>query len=180
MGGRERLKETPVATEAKVALEPWGVAIVRRGPRAELSGEWAGSERVCYQLRRGWMWMAPNGNIGLFERYRDAWRRINSAIKLGFYFEAIAIEESILSNRIISFLYGVRKLGQVTIRGRSPRFVCLIKLWREACEESRGYWQNPGDLIDRVNAWRAKRNDAVHALTRAFPGEALQSVFEYS
>jgi hypothetical protein len=116
--------------------------------------------------------MAPNGNIGLFERYRDAWRRINSAIKLGFYFEAIAIEESILSNRIISFLYGVRKLRAAEIRGRSPRFVCLIKLWREACEESSGYWQNPGDLIDRVNAWRAKRNDAVHALTRAFPGEA--------
>jgi beta-galactosidase len=26
--GKERLKETPVATEAKVALEPWGVAII--------------------------------------------------------------------------------------------------------------------------------------------------------
>jgi len=31
VGGRERLKETPVATDAKVALEPWGVAIVEEG-----------------------------------------------------------------------------------------------------------------------------------------------------
>jgi hypothetical protein len=31
VGGRERLKETPVATEAKVALEPWGVAIIEEG-----------------------------------------------------------------------------------------------------------------------------------------------------
>jgi beta-galactosidase len=31
VGGRERLKETPVATDAKVALEPWGVAIIEEG-----------------------------------------------------------------------------------------------------------------------------------------------------
>jgi beta-galactosidase len=31
VGGRERLKETPVATDAKLALEPWGVAIVEEG-----------------------------------------------------------------------------------------------------------------------------------------------------
>ena len=31
VGGRERLKETPLATEAKVALEPWGVAIIEEG-----------------------------------------------------------------------------------------------------------------------------------------------------
>jgi hypothetical protein len=30
-GGRERLKETPVATDAQLALEPWGVAIIEEG-----------------------------------------------------------------------------------------------------------------------------------------------------
>jgi len=29
--GKERLKETPVANGARLALEPWGVAIVEEG-----------------------------------------------------------------------------------------------------------------------------------------------------
>ena len=41
------------------------------------------------------------------DRYREAYEKIDSAISLGFSFEAITIVESILSDRICSFLRSV-------------------------------------------------------------------------
>lgn len=113
------------------------------------------------------------GNIELAKRYEEAWRRINSALEHHYHFEAIAIEESILSNRITSFLYGVGEVREDEIN--QPKkflpFNTLIERWKKQCKK-KGYWDNSADLIDSVDWWRLRRNAAIHALTKSFPGEA--------
>jgi hypothetical protein len=113
------------------------------------------------------------GNIELAKRYEEAWRRINTALEHHYHFEAIAIEESILSNRITSFLYGVGALREDEI-DQPKKFLSfnnLIQRWTEQCKK-KGYWDNPAVLIRSVDVWRLRRNAAIHALTRSFPGEA--------
>jgi hypothetical protein len=118
------------------------------------------------------------GNIELAKRYEEAWRRINSALEHHYHFEAIAIEESILSNRITSFLYGVGAVGRKELN-KFLSFNDLIELWTKQCKK-RGCWDNPADLIDSVHGWRLRRNAAIHALTKSFPGEApLVSLGEF-
>ena len=64
------------------------------------------------------------------DRYREAYERIDSAISSGFSFEAIAIVESVLSDRICSFLRSVDKNKYKNVY-RKP-FASLIQLWEAA------------------------------------------------
>ncbi len=43
------------------------------------------------------------GNAAKYESYREAWSRIDAACENQFFLEAITIEESIISDRIISY-----------------------------------------------------------------------------
>ncbi|MFZ0244250.1 hypothetical protein [Candidatus Binatus sp.] len=120
---------------------------------------------------------ASKGNVKLRDRYQNAWERIDGALEQGFYFEAIAVEESILSNRITSFLYGIKSLTAADLEGRTAtrkkRFWSLdqlIKLWRKAKEEGL-VLEDSVCLIDRANDWRCRRNRALHELTKSFPGK---------
>jgi len=45
-----------------------------------------------------------NSNIRKYLSYKEAYSRMDKAIKNGFYFEAITIQESILSDRLLSFV----------------------------------------------------------------------------
>src|SRR5260370_4734414 len=121
--------------------------------------------------------MATKGNVGLYERYRASWARINGAIEAGYCFEAIAIEESIISNRLTSFLYGVGEVSADEVIGHATRgkskflsFQTLIKRWRNRIT-SDATWEHCLDLINDVDDWRKKRNDALHALAKSFPGK---------
>lgn len=42
-------------------------------------------------------------NLQKYLSYKEAWTRINKAIKAKYFLEAIVIEESIMSDRLISF-----------------------------------------------------------------------------
>lgn len=45
-----------------------------------------------------------NGNGAKYLSYREAWARIKLARRQGFFLEAVTIEESIISDRLLSFL----------------------------------------------------------------------------
>jgi hypothetical protein len=143
-----------------------------RGSDAFGGGEDQGEEVRTSMTQRKKPNEPSKGNIELAKRYEEAWRRINSALEHDYHFEAIAIEESILSNRITSFLHGVGAVREDEIR--QPKkyllFNTLIERWTEQCKK-KGHWDNPADLIDSVDKWRQRRNSAIHALTESFPGE---------
>lgn len=100
------------------------------------------------------------------ERYTEAFARIDSSISSEHYFEAITIEESILSDRIASFLDSMHLLKVDDLHRQS--FASLITLWRYAVLSPGAIWEPCEILIKDVDEWRKRRNNYVHGLVK-FP-----------
>lgn len=100
------------------------------------------------------------------KRYREAYTRINSSISSNHFFEAITIEESIISDRLASFLVATDSLAPDYIHNQS--FANLIMLWCLATKNPGSIWENCDALINKVDAWRKERNKYVHGLVK-FP-----------
>jgi Arc/MetJ-type ribon-helix-helix transcriptional regulator len=121
-----------------------------------------------------------NGNSNKYESYREAWSRIKQAQENQFFLEAITIQESIISDRLISFLTNpkVKKSLSKNKYGNWPSFGELIKHWRSESPEGVKYGKSPDqiDLIEAVDQWRNNRNDAIHAIAKSDPGEPTQDI----
>ena len=103
--------------------------------------------------------------------YKEAWTRINKAIKAKFFLEAIVIEESIMSDRLISFLIRPGAKNKIK-KGKYenwPPFNALIDCWKK--EFPNGIVGNEYKcLINEIDKWRVKRNNSVHAIVKSDPG----------
>jgi hypothetical protein len=110
------------------------------------------------------------GNSSKYESYKEAFARIKLAQSDGYYLEAITIAESIICDRLISYL--TRPENARPIRkdrlGRWPQFGALIKNWRNDSPT------NP--LCSRVDEWRQSRNTAVHSFAKSDPGMPTMGV----
>lgn len=107
------------------------------------------------------------------DRYSEAFSRIDSSIKTGHYFEAITIEESIISDRIASFLDATNSLKNEDIYRQN--FANLIMLWKLATKNPGSIWEECETLIGKVDAWRKERNKYVHGLVK-FPHQQANVV----
>jgi hypothetical protein len=107
---------------------------------------------------------ATNGNVGLHERYVVAWSRISLSIDQGFHFEAIAIEESIMSNRLKSFLYGTDPTTQKEVD--ENKYVPFGTLIRRLGKQSDSFPD-----VASLNEWCKRRNSALHALAQSSPSK---------
>lgn len=102
------------------------------------------------------------------ERYTEAYARIDSSIKTKNLFEAITIEESIISDRLASFLEATETLKSEQVHRQS--FANLIILWRVATTNPGTIWEACDELISKVDSWRGQRNKYVHGLVK-FPNQ---------
>jgi hypothetical protein len=98
---------------------------------------------------------ASRGNIRKNDAYNEAFARIESAIDNGFFIEAIAIMEAILTDRLRSHLSHHNKLP------RNEKFHNLIQEWKKLEEESKNLKVSI-NLIEFVNLWRQQRNNTIH------------------
>ena len=98
--------------------------------------------------------------------YTKAWERINSALEAGFHLEAITIQESIISDRLLSYVLGVAPNSKVHTRSGLGE---LISQWRKQAGASL-ITPDGTDLGKAADAWRNKRNTAVHGLVKSAPG----------
>jgi hypothetical protein len=118
------------------------------------------------------------GNFEKYESYREAWVRIKQAQENNFFLEAITIQESIISDRLISFLSrpgASNSFAKSCGKRNFVSFHSLIQSWREEFPnglESGKY----GNLIDNVDEWRESRNDAIHAIVKSKPGEVTKPI----
>ncbi len=103
--------------------------------------------------------------------YTKAWEQISTAINQGFYLEAVTIEESIISDRLLSYILGVAPKSKVGIKSGLAN---LISHWRKLAGTSL-IESNGSDLGEITNAWREKRNKAVHGLVKSAPGTSTSS-----
>ncbi|MDO6464318.1 hypothetical protein [Pseudoalteromonas carrageenovora] len=102
------------------------------------------------------------------ERYIEAYDRIDSSIKSEHFFEAITIEESIISDRLASFLEATDTLKSDQIHRQN--FSSLIMLWQLATKTPGSIWENCDSLIEKTDKWRKERNKYVHGLVK-FPSQ---------
>lgn len=115
-----------------------------------------------------------NGNAPKYESYKEAWVRIRDAREAGFYLEAIVIEESIIADRLTSYLTAVGRMPKT----RYPGLFELVKAWK--ADQVQASDAAHGDLKAAVgDTWRASRNRAVHAIVKSAPGTATPPVDDF-
>ncbi|PZO44114.1 MAG: hypothetical protein DCF19_02590 [Pseudanabaena frigida] len=117
------------------------------------------------------------GNVNKYESYREAWSRIKLAQENHFFLEAITIQESIISDRLISFLSRPESSNPLYKKrnGQFPSFYEIIEHWRSEFSDVIQSGSYP-DLIEAVNQWRKTRNEAIHAIVKSDPGEPTQPI----
>jgi len=117
------------------------------------------------------------GNARKYWSYREAFGRIRGAMGHGYYLEAITIEESIISDRLRSY---VVKIGQAPPARRFARepLAALIQRWRSLVTTAIAD-AHFDDLQASIDAWRRRRNELIHGMVKSHPGTAPISVDEF-
>ena len=112
---------------------------------------------------------AVNGNGAKYLSYREAWARIKLARRQGFFLEAVTIEESIISDRLLSFLE--KRCGLTLKDTTKGNLNQIIQKWHG--EASARLQSDPTEgetlraLNDRLQAWRSGRNEVVHGMVKS-------------
>ena len=92
-----------------------------------------------------------------------AFGRINESIKAGFYLEAVTLAESIISDRLLSFVKHHKKSVHV-----KTTFHQLIQLAAKhntvSVKTKKGI-----DLFVALDVWRDERNKCIHAISKSEP-----------
>ncbi len=110
-------------------------------------------------------------NTAKYLSYAEAWRRITASITHGYYFEAVTLCESILSDRLLSYVLGKNPTSKLNV---NSHFSQLISEWRKLANNLPDYGET--DLGKAVDLWRVNRNKILHSLTKSLPGNATEDV----
>lgn len=118
----------------------------------------------------------PALNANKYFSYGEAWVRIRKAHGSGFYLEAVTLEESIIADRLISFLVCV---GEIDAGSRvdSCSFGRLIQSWMKRMPEPVPVPYFP-DLRLAVDEWRKRWNQMVHGMVKCMPGAMHSDVLD--
>ena len=119
----------------------------------------------------------PGGNANKYFSYSEAWVRIKKARGSGFYLEAVTLEESIIADRLVSFLVCVGEI-QAESRVEKCSFGQLIQLWAKRVPQPIPVEYFP-DLRSAVDEWRKHRNRVVHGMVKSMPGAQHGDVLDF-
>ena len=115
-------------------------------------------------------WAAGDG--AKYLSYAEAWARIRLATKQGFFLEAVTVEESIISDRLCSYL--VKNCGFDHGNPSLRTLQNLVGVWaktvRTQAKTSAQLVKHLDELQQRIEAWRVARNDVVHGLVKSRAG----------
>jgi hypothetical protein len=118
-------------------------------------------------------------NITKYESYKYAFEQLQVAFESEFFLEAVVIAESIISDRLLSYLTQ-RTQGTDTARKRSVKYINfgdLIRDWRKL--DQKVSYKDWDDLIQAVDHWRGDRNECAHSLVKSNPGDPTKPVEEF-
>lgn len=91
-------------------------------------------------------------------RYRWLVRRMDDALDHGYFLEAISVAHAVLEDRLESVLH---EMGVTPQRSLYARLDTVLRLTHER-EEIRDAFS--GDLLNRIDQWRTRRNKVMHTL----------------
>jgi hypothetical protein len=101
----------------------------------------------------------PEKQIGRYLRYKLAFERLDEALVEGWLLEAISLEESIITDRLLSI---VGSDGDAASCRQS--LSNLIAQAKKAITGSGAPVE--GDIFDELDQWRGARNECVHAFCK--------------
>jgi hypothetical protein len=119
----------------------------------------------------------PDGNANKYFSYSEAWVRIKKARGSGFHLEAVTLEESIIADRLVSFLVCAGEI-QAESRIEKCSFGQLIQLWTKRVPQPIPVRYFP-DLCSAVDEWRKHRNRMVHGMVKSMPGAQHGDVIDF-
>jgi hypothetical protein len=121
------------------------------------------------------------GDKAKFLSYAEAWARIRAAQRQGFFREAVAIQESIVSDRLNSFLVKDCAIDPELKALRSLHN--LIGLWVKVSSErfarDSDCVASVDDLHERLDVWRMHRNEVVHGLVKSRAGRTGNHIDDF-
>ncbi len=120
------------------------------------------------------------GNAPKHDAYREAWARIRLAKENGFFLEAITIQESIISDRLISYFTRPTATNPISSgnNGQWSSLNQLIQRWKS--EYPDGLRTNRYEnLIQALDQWRILRNKAIHAIVKFESNDEARTVDEF-
>lgn len=112
-------------------------------------------------------------NMTKYESYKFAFEKIDLAIESGFYLEAITIEESIISDRLISYL---QLNGKTDDFSRIGLYQIIKKVEKVPGQYSIKLSEN---FLVTLDDWRDKRNTCIHQLVKSDKGEPTIEVDKF-
>jgi hypothetical protein len=118
-------------------------------------------------------------NLAKGKSYAEAWRRIKLSNDQGFYFETVAICESIISDRLLSYLNGAIGTKFDTRTSLSDLNKAWAKALKLSSDKTTQSHELAVDLNGRINDWRIARNEVVHGLAKSMPGEPSKEWREF-
>lgn len=121
-------------------------------------------------MPRGVKPKGEDGNVTKYRSYAKNWGGIKKAIGSGHYIEATGIEESIIRDRLLSFLCKSGALDATDPATKKKNLATLIDMWRK---------HSPVPLRDdffsdlhlAAHEWRNDRNKVAHESVVSLPGE---------
>jgi hypothetical protein len=115
----------------------------------------------------------PKGNANKYRRYREAWTRIKKAKDDEYYFEAVTLEESIICDRLISYLVS---RGVTCADNKYLSFENLICEWERVTGGIPISEGNISNLQESVCEWKQLRNEVVHGMVKSCPDTELDDI----
>jgi hypothetical protein len=112
-------------------------------------------------------------NYYKFYSYRYAYSQMKKAIEGKFYLEAITIQESIITDRLLNFVIRneILIISDLEIHRSKASLNNLIKLTEQHFDDD--------TLINYLNEFRQSRNNCIHAMVKSYPGNPTQKVSEF-
>ena len=99
-------------------------------------------------------------NMEKYNSYTLAFDRINKALEAEFPLEAISIEESIITDRLMSFALAIG----IKAHKNSLLGYLVSKIKDEVDNEE------VKEFMDKIDKWREQRNEKLHAIVKSLPG----------
>ncbi len=109
-------------------------------------------------------------NIQKGASFTYAFNRINESIKAGYYLEAVTLAESIISDRLLSFV----KVHKKSVNVKTPLHQLIqlgAKYDRTCIQTKQGI-----ELFAALDKWRGERNTCVHSASKSEPGQPTVEV----
>jgi hypothetical protein len=109
------------------------------------------------------------GDSAKYLSYAEAWARIRDARRQGYFLEAVTVQESIISDRLSSFL--VKECGMDPESKKLRVLQQVVGEWSKQARSRLSEGSVCGSQVDvlqhRIDLWRDARNRVVHGLVKS-------------